>query len=221
MVYTRRYQTALGTINTWIRAGNHYTELQEYLKLLGWEQKVIRERAATFRKEFEDAAGITKVKSDMQVDESEQGANTPELIVSASLFHESILAEQDLSKEMKIAFDGLRDSDRFKRMLDQRDVLAIELKAARAECFTREDHPLIAARKNPKEWNLTLMDEQNFDLAAAKTLEQKSEVEQNLRNLEADEADTKSRDVTDEAAWQKRIGEGHQKQEQLGYLNEP
>lgn len=220
MVYTRRYQVGLETINSWVKAGNHFTELQEYLKLLKWEERIIRERAAMYRKEFEDAAGITAVKSDMQRDESEQGADTPELIVNASLFHDSILAEQDLTKEMKLVFDGLRDSERFKRMLDQRDVLRTELASARAECFRREDHPLIAARSNPRENWLTMTDERNYDMAAAKTLEEKAEVEQNIRTLAADETDNKSRDAAEEVAWQKRIAEARQKQEAAGLLND-
>lgn len=209
MKYTRRYQAALKAVDDFVGARNHYEELQAYLRALGWAEREVDDRAEKFSKEFSEVSGAQTVLNTMDADDDMPAP--PPIILSASLIEETIAAERDLTKQKRQAFDSIRDSERFKQLIDTRDVLVVEMRASRRECFEREDHPLIAVRRQPQESWLTQLDARNYDAAAATTLEDKARVEKNIRELAADDADRKRVEEREAQQWAQRMKEARER----------
>jgi hypothetical protein len=184
MKFTDRYWRSLDSLDGFVM--RHRPALEAYKSALGLARKAIRDRAQMLRNEYEDSAGIKRHLT--------EHADNPEpeaMVVSSGLLLDVQSEEQALQREEDAAFKAIRDSEQFKRVIDMRDELIIEKNDARNECYTAEDHPLIAVRKMPEEAWMISLDEMNYDRAHATTLEDKSRIEKNIRDLADSELNEK------------------------------
>lgn len=209
MRYTRRFARALDAGEEFVRTGNNREELWAYIGALRAAEREIDGEAERLNQMFEEETGMAQASQAHADDiaalgEDETIARPEQIKVSQSLIREVEAASNSLQKKKVLAFNDIRNSERFQKLCDTHQKIAEEIGAARAECFTPEDHPLIRARKDPKESWLTQLDETNYDVAAAKTPAEKELVRKNLRELDADEADTKRREEAEERAWIER-----------------
>lgn len=186
MNFTDRYWRSLDSLDAFVK--KHWTTLEAYKTALGLARKEIRERAQMLRNEFEDSAGIRRhIENATREDDPEPEA----MVVSSSLLLDVQSEEIALQREEDKAFDAIRNSERFKRIIDMRDVILIEKNAARQECLTPEDHPLIAVRRLPEEPWMISLDEMNYDRAHATTLADKERIEKNIRDWSDSELNEK------------------------------
>jgi len=203
MNFTDRYWRSLDSLDGFVM--KHRPTLEAYKSALGLARKEIRARAQMLRNAFDDAAGI---KRHIENATAEDDPSPEGLAVSSSLLLDVQSEERALQLEEDKAFTAIRDSEQFKKIIDMRDELIIEKNIARQECYTPEDHPLIAVRKLPQEAWMISLDEMNYDRAHATTLEDKARIEKNIRDWADSEAN--------ERAQAERDLEGRLKQMRVG-----